>query len=167
MSTMAKRAKRNEPPPNHLSKEKSPYKTSTGIQFRHERGKDAHAPGFYLHIEPGGCFMGMGIWHPDGKTLRRIREGLADDPPGWRKAIGGKRFTDRFELGGDTLIRPPRGFDPEHPLIDDLKRKDFVAMTPLTRTQVTSGGFLEEFAGACKVASPFMAHLCKLLGHPY
>jgi uncharacterized protein (TIGR02453 family) len=44
-----------------FSKDKTPYKTGAGIQFRHERGKDAHAPGFYLHLEPDGCFFGAGI----------------------------------------------------------------------------------------------------------
>ena len=98
-----------------FAKDKSPFKTHTGIQFRHDRGKDAHAPGFYLHIEPGGCFLGMGIWHPDGKTLRGIREGLVEDPKGWKKAVGGKRFRETFRLAGDSLVRPPKGFDPEHP----------------------------------------------------
>ena len=38
--------------------DKRPYKTNIGIQFRHERGRDVHAPGLYVHIEPGGCFLG-------------------------------------------------------------------------------------------------------------
>ena len=33
-----------------FSADKSPYKTAAGIQFRHESGKDVHAPGFYLHL---------------------------------------------------------------------------------------------------------------------
>ncbi|MBU1567200.1 MAG: DUF2461 family protein, partial [Proteobacteria bacterium] len=47
------------------SRDKTPYKTNIGIQFRHERGKDIHAPGFYLHIAPDDCFLGIGLWHPD------------------------------------------------------------------------------------------------------
>ena len=35
-----------------FSKDKSPYKTNVGIHFRHERAKNAHAPGYYLHIGP-------------------------------------------------------------------------------------------------------------------
>ena len=34
-----------------FAKDKSPYKTHVGIQFRHKQGKDVHAPGFYLHLE--------------------------------------------------------------------------------------------------------------------
>jgi uncharacterized protein (TIGR02453 family) len=150
-----------------FSKDKSPYKTHTGIQFRHEAGKDAHAPGYYLHLEPGNCFVGLGIWHPDGATLRKIREGLVEDVSGWKKSVGGKAFRDRLELTGDSLKRPPRGFDPEHPLVEDLKRKDFIAVAPLTDEAVVAEGFLMEFNKLCKAGTPFMALLAKTLEIPF
>ena len=59
-----------------FSKDKTPYKTNVGAHFRHEAGKDAHAPGFYLHLEPGMCFAGCGVWHPDSPTLGRIRDAI-------------------------------------------------------------------------------------------
>ncbi len=93
-----------------FSRDKSPYKTHIGIHFRHEAAKDAHAPGFYLHIEPGNCFMGGGVWHPAGPALRRIREGIDEDSQGWKRASRGRRFRERFELAGDSLVRAPRGF---------------------------------------------------------
>ena len=60
-----------------FSKDKSPYKTHVGIRFPHKAGKDVHAPGFYLHLEPGQVFFGCGVWHPDGATLARIRGSIA------------------------------------------------------------------------------------------
>lgn len=146
-----------------FSKDKSPYKTHSGIQFRHEAGKDAHAPGYYLHLEPGGCFVGLGIWRPDGKTLKKIREAIAESPDAWRKAVTGKRFRDRLHLSGDSLKRPPRGFGPEHPMVEDLKRKDFVAVSPLSQAQVLEEGFLEEFTRLCKAGTPLMSFLCQSL----
>src|SRR5918996_3657025 len=129
-----------------FSKDKSPYKPYTGIQFRHELGKDAHAPGFYLHLESGGVFAGAGIWHPDQPTLVRIREAIARDPEAWRKATAG----ERFRLAGDSLKRAPAGFEPEHPLIEDLKRKDFIGVVTLTENQVCARGFVERFAQTCR-----------------
>jgi len=146
-----------------FSKDKSPYKTHTGIQFRHEAGKDAHTPGYYLHLEPGACFVGLGIWHPDGATLRKIREGLLADGPGWKKAVGGKAFRDRLTLTGDSLKRAPSGFDPDHPLVEDLKRKDFIAVAPLTDRAVLEAEFMMEFIKLCKAGTPFMSYLCKAL----
>lgn len=150
-----------------FSKDKSPYKTHTGIQFRHDRGKGAHTPGFYLHIEPKGCFVGLGIWHPDGQALRKIREAMVEDEKGWKKAVSGSAFRKHLALSGDRLVRPPRGFDPEHPLIEDLKRKDFIASAPLTMKQVTQAGFMEEYASLCRAGKPLVSFLCRALGLPF
>lgn len=150
-----------------FSKDKSPYKTHLGIQFRHESAKSAYTPGYYLHIEPGSCFVGLGIWHPDGPTVKKIRDRMVERPAEWKKAIGGKRFRDRLELAGDSLVRPPRGYDPEHPLIEDLKRRDFIATTRLTQKAVLETGFVREFAGLCSAGSPLVKFICAALALPY
>ena len=145
-----------------FSKDKSPYKPYTGIQFRHELGKDAHAPGFYLHLQPGSVFAAAGIWHPDQPTLLRIREAIARDQGGWRAASAGD-----FRLAGDSLKRAPAGFDPEHPLIEDLKRKDFIGVVNLTQKDVCARGFVERFAGTCREMSPLVRFLCAAVDAPY
>ena len=150
-----------------FSKDKTPYKTNTGMHFRHEMAKDVHAPGFYLHLEPGACFAGVGIWHPEPKVAQKIRERIADEPTRWKRATRSKAFTETFTIEGDSLKRPPKGFDPDHDLIEDLKRKDFIASTELTQKQVTSDGFIDEFAGMCKNAGPFMKFLCEAVGVAY
>ncbi len=144
-----------------FAKDKSPYKTYTGIQFRHKAGKDAHAPGFYLHLEPGGCFAGVGIWHPDAETTKKIRAFLVEDPARWKRVAHAKRFRQTFELQGDSLKRPPRGFDPDHPLIEDLKRKDFIGVATLSQTEITSPGFLKSYAALCRTGGAFVKALCE------
>jgi uncharacterized protein (TIGR02453 family) len=150
-----------------FSKDKTPYKINTGLQFRHIAGKDAHAPGFYLHIQPGECFMGVGLWRPETKVAYTIRQAIADDPAGWRKASRGKRFTDVFTVEGESLKKAPRGFDEDHPLIEDLKRKDFIASTRVTQKSITSDRFMEDFAGNCRRAAPFMKFLCGAVEVPF
>jgi uncharacterized protein (TIGR02453 family) len=150
-----------------FSKDKSPYKTHAGIQFRHEAGKDAHAPGFYLHLEPRNVFMACGTWHPDAETLRAIRTAIAHKPSRWRAVVEAPAFAGRFRLGGEALKRPPAGFDPAHPLIDELKRKDFIAVAALRQGDVTASGFLSHFLGLCAAAAPFMRFLCEAARVPY
>ena len=150
-----------------FAKDKSPYKTHTGIQFRHLEGKDAHAPCFYLHLAPGDVFVGAGIWHPDTATARTIREAIVDDPRGWQRATRGKAFSKRFELRGDALQRAPKGIDPDHPLIEDLKRKDFIAVAKLTQKDATAAGFLETFTATCKAGGPLVRFLCEALELDY
>lgn len=147
-----------------FSKDKRPYKTHTGIQFRHEAGKDAHAPGFYLHLEPNRCFAACGMWRPAGPALRQLREALVDDPEGWRRAAQDKHFRRNFTLSGDSLVRAPRGFDPTHPLLEDLKRKDFIGVARLAEGAVTADGFLDEFYALCRAAAPFQRWLCGAVG---
>jgi len=150
-----------------FSKDKRPYKDHTGLYFNHAKAKDVHAPGFYLHLQPGGCFVGVGLWHPDNPTLKRIRDALVADPGLWKKAVGGPRFRRTFTVSGDSLKRPPKGYDPDHPLIDVLKMKDFTAFAPLTQKQVTSAGFLEEFARMCGDGSPLVKFVCEAIGQPF
>ncbi len=150
-----------------FSRDKSPYKTHAGLHFRHEAGKDAYTPGFYLHLEPRKSFLGMGLWHPDNPTLKKIRDRIVSDPAAWKKAVGGKNFTEHFKVTGESLKRPPRGFDPEHPLIEVLKLKDFTCFAPLSQKQVTSVGFMDEFAALCKTGSPLVKFICEALGQQY
>lgn len=143
-----------------FSKDKSPYKTHVGLQFRHQQGRDAHAPGYYLHIEPKGCFVGAGMWRPDSPSTRQVRERIVSDPQGWKRAISGKRFREGWKLEGDSLKRPPRDFDPEHAMIEDLKRKDFIAVTRLTQKDVLAADFPRQFVELCRQGSPLVRYLC-------
>lgn len=146
-----------------FSKDKSPYKTAAAMQFRHVAGKDVHAPGFYLHLEPGSVFAGCGIWQPESKTAAKIREAIVDKPVAWRMAIGNEAFRKVFQLGGESLKRPPRGFDADHSLIEDLKRKDFIGSVELSEEIVCQDDFLEHYVGLCKAASPMMQFLTEAL----
>jgi uncharacterized protein (TIGR02453 family) len=150
-----------------FAKDKTPYKENTGVQFRHASAKDAHAPGFYMNLQPGECYMGVGLWRPETKVAYVIRERIDQDPGGWKKAVGGKRFTEVFTLGGESLTRPPKGYSEDHRLIQDLKRKDFIASTRLTQKQVTSAHFMDDFTDYCRRAVPFMRFLCEAVGVPF
>jgi uncharacterized protein (TIGR02453 family) len=150
-----------------FSKDKSPYKTHVGIHFRHDRSKDVHAPGYYLHIEPGSAFAGVGIWHPDAGALERIRERIVEEPSAWKRASRAKAFQTVFELAGDRLKRPPRGFDPEHPLVEDLKWKDYIGVVDLDDAFVTAEDLPKRLATTFKAGTPFMRFLCEALGVPF
>lgn len=150
-----------------FSKDKRPYKTNIGIQFRHERGKDVHAPGFYLHIEPGECFVGVGIWRPDSNALGKIRERIDEKPSQWIEAITSKKFKSQFETTGESLKRPPRGYDKDHPLINDLKRKDFIAITPISEQQLLSAKLFHTVIDRFNRADDYMRFLCQALELQY
>ena len=150
-----------------FGKDKTPYKTNVGIQFRHEMGRDVHAPGFYVHISPGECFLGVGTWRPDSATLRSIREAIVEEPARWRRATRSKRFLEYFELAGESLKRPPRDFPADHPLIEDLKRKDFIGACELNEEEVLDARFLDRVASSFTAARPLMRFLCEAINIPF
>lgn len=143
-----------------FSHDKSPYKTNVGIQFRHEKGKDVHAPGYYLHISPEECFLGVGVWHPDSSSLTKIRKTIDKDPAAWKRASRGKAFLNRFRLAGDSLKRPPKGFQGDHPCIEDLKRKDFIAVAELNFDELFDKQFVKTVVSRFKSTTALMKFLC-------
>jgi len=148
-----------------FSKDKTPYKINIGIQFRHQRGKDVHAPSYYCHLSQAECFIGAGIWRPDGGALKGIREAIDEKPAAWKKAK--RAVKNGFELSGNALIRPPRGFDKAHPLLDDLRRKDFIAIKPVLRRQMYAADLPDWLANQYRTSTPFMKFLCKSLQVPF
>ena len=140
-----------------FSRDKSPYKTHAGMYFPVRAGKDVHTPGFYLHLEPGGCFAAAGLWHGDAAALAKVRGAIAERPNDWKRARG------RLPLQGDALRRPPRGYDPAHPLIDDIKRKDFITSVRLSDREVAGPRFLSAFAATCRKMSPLPKFLAGAL----
>ena len=147
-----------------FSKDKSPYKTNAGVHFRHEVGREVHGPGLYLHLQPGFLFAGAGIWRPNSATVGKIRGSIVANPDRWKSIVNNEEFTSMYELEGESLKRPPRGIDPDHPLIDQLKLKSFVATTNFTEEDACSPDFIDVYANACEIASPFTGFLTTAVG---
>jgi uncharacterized protein (TIGR02453 family) len=142
-----------------FSPNKNPYKTNIGMHFPHAGSKEnIHGASFYLHIAPGESFLAGGCWHPDPKYLAKIRDAIAWKSQEWKKATRG------LELGGDKLSRPPRGYRADHPMVEDLKRKDFIASIDFTDKQVASDKFMNDIVAGCKKLKPLVGFLSQAVG---
>jgi uncharacterized protein (TIGR02453 family) len=151
-----------------FSKDKRPYKEHAACHFRHALGRDAHAPGFYMHFAPNEVFFGGGLWMPPPDALGKIRDQIAGKPQVWKKVLTDKRFTARFDgVEGEGLSRPPRGFDADHPYIDDIKRKSFFAMHESNVKLASSPKLVDEIGETFVSASPLVKFLCGALDVPF
>ena len=150
-----------------FSKNKTPYKTNVGIQFRHEQARDVHAPGYYVHIDPDQVFLGAGMWRPASGPLNDIRRRIADNPAEWKRVRDDKTFNRHFRLGGEMLVRPPRGFDKEHAHIADIRRKDFIAVKYMTLDDALNPRFQQKVETSFKAAATYMGFLCKAVNVPF
>jgi len=146
-----------------FSRDKSPYKNHVGIHFFHESAKKAPSvPGFYLHLQPGESFAAAGIWHPDSVALARLRDAIAKGGAEWKALRKSK-----LPIEGGSLKRPPRGFAPDHPFIDDLKRTDFVTSVRLDDRDVCKAGFIGEFTRTCRDMAPLVRFVSRSLDLPW
>ncbi|MDX8394783.1 MAG: DUF2461 domain-containing protein [Mariprofundaceae bacterium] len=150
-----------------FSKNKQPYKTNIGIQFRHELGKDVHAPGFYLHIAADEVFAGVGIWHPDADALKKIRAYIDVHPTRWLDARDHPDFSRVYNLAGESLKRAPKGYPIDHALIEDLRRKDFIGIAPLMPELVLQDDLVGLIRDYFQMGTPMMKQLCRALGVSY
>jgi uncharacterized protein (DUF2461 family) len=66
-------------------------------------------------------------------------------------------------MDGEALVRPPRGFPVDHELIDDLKRKDFVATTMLSDETVLGPRLRKSVGEHFKGVAPLVDYLCAAL----
>ena len=147
-----------------FSNDKSPYKAWQGARLFHERRKQVPAPSFYLHLQPGECFVGGGLWHPEPDTQRRVRQFIFDNPGSWKAAAHAPKFRKRFEFEeSEVLTRPPRRFAADFEFIDDLKHKNFVFWRSLGDEVMTGPKLRQAVAADLAALGPFVDYLCAAL----
>lgn len=143
-----------------FSHDKEPYKPWAGARIFHERRREIAAPSFYLHIAPGDCFVGAGLWHPETHTLRNIRNFIVDNPAAWKRAARGRAFRAHYTFRGESLTRAPQGFPPDHPLIEDLKRKSCAAGVGFEDALACSPRLFPFVTGHFQRLAPLVDYLC-------
>ncbi|MEZ4268121.1 MAG: TIGR02453 family protein [Myxococcota bacterium] len=148
-----------------FSKDKRPYKTNVGMHFRLDVGKDVHAPGLYLHLEPGQCFVGAGLWRPEREALDAIRTAIDSRQAAFRAVVSDPKLTAVFNRDtSEGLKRPPRGYAKDHPLVEDLKLTSHTVGASFPDADATTPGFIDRVSERYAAAAPFMAFLCKSIG---
>lgn len=147
-----------------FSNDKSPYKTWQGARFFHARRREVPAPSFYLHLQPGGSFVGAGLWHPEPDTQRKVRQFIFDNPGSWKAAAHEARLRKRFDLADEEkLVRPPRGFPADFKFIDDLKHRNWVMWRSLDDEAMTGPKLRQTIAADLATLAPFVDYLCAAL----
>jgi uncharacterized protein (TIGR02453 family) len=148
-----------------FSNDKSPYKTNFGafIARGGKKNGDKYA-GYYLHLEPGECMIAGGAYMPPADWLAGIREKIAEDPGGFTKVLNEKNFRRFFgTLEGDKLKKAPKGYDNDHPAIELLKHKSFLAVNNIPDSKVTDVSFNAYILENFRAMKPFNDYLNEAL----
>ena len=149
-----------------FSKSKIPYKTHVAAIFWHNEGSKHGSAGYYIHFDDIKFFIGGGIYMPESAGLSKIRRYITAHPDEFKKIITNRKFKSVFgEIQGESLLRPPRGFDPNHPMIDFLKMKQYlVSVDGKTSKLFQSREILDYTISTFITMTPFIAFLNKGLG---
>lgn len=145
-----------------FSKDKTPYSPRYSVSF--VRATKWRRGGYYLHIEPGKCFIGGGFWAPESADLKRIRLDIAADASYLRKIITDSQFVSTFgALQGEQLKTAPKGFDKNHPDIDLLRYKQFLIMHELKDSEVLAAGFAKKVSTVFEQMRPLFDYMSDVL----
>jgi uncharacterized protein (TIGR02453 family) len=98
--------------------------------------------------------------------LKQIRDAIVADPKRWQRITSGADFRSSCGMAGESLKRPPAGYPSDHPLIEDLKRKDFATSSPIDDRDVYGPEFMSVVLDAFRTSAPFVQFLCTAVGLP-
>lgn len=141
-----------------FSKDKTPYKINMGASIN-EGGRKMPIPGYYFHLEPGGCFLAGGLYMPAPDKLLAVRKKIEGSKGGFRKIVTSKEFKKYWELWEDKLKTAPKGFPKDHTDIEYLKYKSFTVFHNVGDEVVLSPQIFSYCEKAFKVMKPFLDFL--------
>jgi uncharacterized protein (TIGR02453 family) len=149
-----------------FSKDKTPYKTHVAAHFvLRGKPKGVEGSGFYLHIEPDEVFLGGGIYMPDGDQLKKIRRAIVGQPERFLSIMGQKDFKKAFgKLQGEKLQRAPQGYEPDHPMAEWLKYKQFFVWVEWPESKCRREKFIADVARVFESATPMVRFLNEAMG---
>lgn len=138
-----------------FSKNKHPYKLNFGAAIV-AGGRRTGKAGYYIHIQPGKSMLAGGIYHPEPEMLARIRKAIDVEGAELKKITHRTSFKKYFKkLAGDRLKRGPRDYPENHPYIEFLKHKDFLALHALSDSEVRAKDFVKVAARAFRELKAF------------
>lgn len=139
-----------------FSKDKSPYKTNFGGVIAKGGNRKSPYGCYYFHLEPGQSFIGGGVYTPEPKILKTIREDIYGRPEEFRNIIDDKEFNSIFgELWGDKLKRAPKGFPADFKEVDLLKHKHYTVLHHVSDEIILSSEFEKYASNLFETLLPF------------
>jgi len=143
-----------------FSKDKTLYKTHFGA-YMADGGRKSMLPGYYLHLEPGNkSMLAAGVYRPASSMLAQIRQEIDYNVKDFLKVVTKKSWLDEFgKLEGDRLSKAPKGYSMDHPHLEYLQLKSFMAVKRLKDKEVTDEGFAKTLVQTFKRMNPLVKFL--------
>ena len=111
-----------------FSTDKTPYKTHFGVYIASAGGRKSQRGGYYLHLDPAGCFIAVGVWCPPPNILKALRQSVCDNIDELNEIRNETGFNTYFKtfFEEDKLKNVPAGFPRDFPDAELLKLKHYM-----------------------------------------
>jgi len=144
-----------------FSKDKLPYKSNYGC-FIARGGKKSGFAGYYLHIQPGECFLSGGIYMPPPEYLQAIRQEIYYHPKNYIDLIENKEFKTTYTLEySDKLKTAPKGYPKDWEYLDLIKNRNYAFGHRVEERELNASDFLEKAIELYKIILPLNRYLNK------
>ncbi len=138
--------------------DKSPYRNHIFSLFG--RDDNEKSPRFYIQIQPNNTFIAAGLWSPESDTLKKVRQEIDYNSSELHTVLNTVSFKDYYgTMTGESLSRPPQGYDASNPNVELLKLKQYIVRKTFSDDFVTSPDFMDELVKAYKEVMPLLNFL--------
>lgn len=138
-----------------FSKNKNPYKTNVGAVIAQGGRKSPYAC-YYIHVQPGNIFRAGGIYHPESKILKAVRQEIDYSGDKLKEIIESEDFKKHFpEVAGESLKTAPKGYPKDHEHIELLRKKSFLVTEKVSDADFLRDDFIEKTVGVYESMKPF------------
>jgi uncharacterized protein (TIGR02453 family) len=135
--------------------DKTPYKNNFSARFM--RATAYRRGSYYLHIQPGNCFVGGGFWNPEADDLKTIRNRIALEEKEYRAVLNAPNFIKYYpQILGERLKTAPKGFEKDHSALDLIQNKQFLLVHHFTEKEVHSKDFAKTVILAFEAMRPYL-----------
>lgn len=146
-----------------FSKDKSPYNTTMSALFGPQGKKSSHSY-YYMQLGPrNDTAVVSGLKSPSSAHLKTVRAAIDADPDPLRQIID-KFVANGGQLYGEQVKTAPRGFSTDHPAIELLRYKEFMAERNFTDAEVVQDDFADQVVAACVALKPLRSYFDAVLG---
>ena len=144
-----------------FSKDKTPYNLHLSAHvIAGGRSNEHGKAGYFLRLEPGKSILAGGAYLPPGPWMRSIRAAIAENPDAFKSIINAPAFVEKFGgITGEKLKTAPKGYPKDHPEIELLRYKSYLAVHNVSNTQVLAADFIDYAAETFEALQPFDAFL--------
>jgi len=148
-----------------FSKDKTPYKNYVLVVFN-KNAPHGNTAGYFIHIEPGNCMVGGGVWQTTPEYLKKIRQEISYSFDEINGIISSKQFQDTFPSGiqGQNKLKKFTDFlEKSEKEVELHKMKGFCTKELISDKVLTSKDAIKTIMNYFETTKPLIEYLNKAI----